>query len=445
MSLRAGESNRVDFLYSSSAEKAVLGCMIAQPTEVIDDVTASLAREDFFVPAHREIFVVLIDLYENGSGIDTMLIDAYLRNQKSGTTNMADVVGSPGILAEFLVEFATHLNVGSYIRIVKEKSQLRKLHAACGKILEDITENPDQVAEVLDRAESTIFDQTAITIGSERPFCEVIASTASKAIEWSEMGGGLCGHSTGFSGLDRHLGGWSPDQLIVIGGASGAGKSALILTMARHLLRQKIAVGMWSGEMSERQLSNRILAGEGIVPARSIFQGTLSEEQRLTLRRVSEQCRDWPFYIDCIQGLDIQQIRSRARRWKRKHDIQAMILDHAQLARSLKARDKRAEVSDISRNSKEMAKELGIPVFLLSQLNCDADTVPTKANLKESATLIEDADVILLMHEISSDHEGHIRKHNLKLAKVREGISGQSIVLDYLAWRTHFRESTDAS
>src|ERR1700677_1094942 len=142
-------------LYSAEAEKAVLGCMMAQPREVIVEVIETLSKEDFFVPAHQEIFAALRDMDSAAQPIDVMTIHQWLTDRK-----MAEAVGSPGILGELLVGFATHLNVGSYIRIVKEKSMLRCFQMACSTIVSDIAEMPDSVPAVLDRAETAIFQVT---------------------------------------------------------------------------------------------------------------------------------------------------------------------------------------------------------------------------------------------------------------------------------------------
>ncbi|MEJ0001019.1 MAG: DnaB-like helicase N-terminal domain-containing protein [Verrucomicrobiota bacterium] len=142
-------------LYSAEAERAVLGCMMAQPMEVINDATVALFKEDFFVPAHQEVFSALRDMFNSSVAIDAISVHQWLTDRK-----LAEAVGSPGVLAELLTGFATHLNVGAYIRIVKEKSLLRSLQSACSTIVADIGEMPDSVAAVLDRAESAIFHVT---------------------------------------------------------------------------------------------------------------------------------------------------------------------------------------------------------------------------------------------------------------------------------------------
>lgn len=429
-------------LYNPEAEKMILGCMLAQPSEVIDEVTDTLQRHHFYVPAHQEVFQVLCAMHEAGDPIEVMLV-----HQKLVSLKLDAKTGSPEILGELLNSFATHLNVDSYIKIVWGEWKRRELLKVVVGIQQDIAEMPESVAAILDRAETAIFDQTKLTLeDQERPFCEVIHDAATEAIEWSEMGGGLRGHSTGFRRLDSVLGGWCPSTVVTIGGASGIGKSALALTLARHLLKQDIPGGYWSGEMSKKQMSYRIISGESIIPAKTIFDGKLTDREREIVRQVAGQTQRWPLHMNCEAGIEIAKLRSKARRWKRLHGIEWLVIDHAQLVRSKRHDDdKRGEVSEVSRNAKEMAMELGITVFLLSQLNCDRDAIPSSANLKESKTLIEDSDAILLMHQESADGEGSNRRYVINIAKQREGQDNVRFPVEYRAWCTHFQEGYNFS
>src|SRR5476651_912873 len=181
-------------LYSAEAEKAVLGCMMAQPDEVIDEVTNTLSKEDFFVPAHQEIFAALREMRNSSQAIDVMTIHQWLTDRK-----MAEAVGSPGILAELLVGFATHLNVGSYIAIVKDKSLLRCLQSACSTIVQDIADMPDSVPSVLDRAESAIFKVTNLGLTQSTVPAREEIDKAIKLIEnLQNRKGHLQGLPTGF-------------------------------------------------------------------------------------------------------------------------------------------------------------------------------------------------------------------------------------------------------
>lgn len=425
-------------LYSSDAERAVLGCCLAQALEVIPDADRSLTRDDFFVPAHQEIFVCLTTLFNANSPVDTIGVHQWLVDKR-----LDKAVGSPGILAEMLVGFANHLNVNSYIRIVKEKSAMRVLQKACATVLQDIHDMPDSVASVLDRAETAIVEATSFNSNRDGElFSEVVKRASREAIEFSEMGGGLRGHSTGFERLDSITGGWCKDQLVVIGGASGIGKSALALTFQRHLAKNlNVPSGLWTGEMGPEQCANRILSGESHISARVIRDGSLSEEQMRLLSSTADKIENWPMYIDCRPGLDITHLRSLAIRWKRKYAIEAMFIDHAQLVRSKGFEtDKTGEVTSVTRRCKEIAKELGITVFLNSQLNCDPTEEPTRANLKNSKSLIEDADIILLLYTESEDESGDFKKQVLKVDKQRDGPDRRKVFLDYFAWRTHYQQ-----
>lgn len=439
---RGAPKKRIAFspaaLYDEFAEKAVLGCMLSQPDEVIHEI--KLTKQDFFVPAHKEIFECLTTLHEENSGVDVISAHRWLEDRK-----LAKAVGSPGILAELLSGFATHLNVGTYARAVAEKSALRVLQEAAATIAADIAEMPDSIASIFDRAETAISDATMFAkIGTEEKWCDIADRTSREAIEFSEMGGGLRGHPTGFQKLDEILSGWQPGKLVVVGASMGVGKTALTVTFLRHLLRRGVPCGMFSMEMDADEIGNRFLSSEAVIGGRVILNGSLTQEQQRVIRSTGDKIREWPFFLDCSSGLDIQQIRSRARRWKRRHLIEAIGIDFAQIARSRRFQDNKVlEVADIARNSKEMAMELECTVFLLSQLNCDSNEVPTKTSLKDSKAIAEAADIILLVHEESRECDGDIRRYVLHVAKQRAGVDGRRFFVSYQAWRTHFEQSRE--
>jgi replicative DNA helicase len=231
----SGESLSPTVLYSAEAEKAVLGCMMAQPMDVINDATVALVKEDFFVPAHQEIFAALREMYNNRQAIDVMTIHQWLTDRK-----IAEAVGSPGILAEMLVGFATHLNIGSYIQIVKDKSLLRCLQMACSTIVQDIVDMPDTVSTVLDRAESAIFKVTNQGLTQSTVAARDEIDKAIALIEtFQNRKGRLPGVPTGFKLLNEYTGGWKAGEMIVLAARPGQGKTALGLTFAQHALRER--------------------------------------------------------------------------------------------------------------------------------------------------------------------------------------------------------------
>jgi replicative DNA helicase len=430
-------------LYSAEAEKAVLGCMMAQPNEVINDATETLSKADFFVPAHQEIFDALRDLYNNAQAIDVMTVHQYLTDKK-----MAEAVGSPGILGELLVGYATHLNVGSYIRIVKDKSLLRCLQSACSTIVQDIADSPDAVSGVLDRAETEIFNVTNMGLTNSTTMAKDEIKSAITLIESFQNNKNLLkGIGTGFKRLDELTTGWQPGDMIVLAARPGQGKTALALTFARHALDQRYdeatdswkkpgyGVGIFSLEMTNPQLMLRMLAAYGSESLQRIRQGKLDEHALQKLRMVAGDMAEWPLYLDDSSFLTITQLRGKARRMKQRWNIDLLIVDYLQLLRSesAQAKDNRQnEVSEISRGIKALAKELKIPIIILAQLNRrseEAKAEPALHNLRESGAIEQDADMVLLLHrtEQEKDADGNDRPTDailpyvLNIAKQRNG------------------------
>ncbi|MCE0522018.1 MAG: replicative DNA helicase, partial [Methylacidiphilales bacterium] len=357
-------------------------------------------------------------------------------------------VGSPGILAELLVGFATHLNVGSYIRIVKEKSLLRCLQSACSTIVQDIAEMPDSVPEVLDRAETAIFKVTDTGLTNSTVSASVEIDKAIKMIEnFQNRKGHLQGLPTGFHKLDELTAGWKAGEMIVLAARPGQGKTALALTFARHALDQRYdeatdawkkpghAVGMFSLEMTNEQLMLRLLASYGSESLQRIRSGELDEHAMQKLRMVAGDMREWPLYLDDSSFLTINQLRGKARRMKDRYGIEMLVIDYLQLLRSesAQAKDNRQnEVAEISRGIKALAKELEIPIIILAQLNRrseEAKAEPALHNLRESGAIEQDADVVLLLHrpEAEKDEDGNERQigpvipYSLNIAKQRNG------------------------
>ena len=430
-------------LYSAEAEKAVLGCMMAQPAEVINDATVTLLKEDFFVPAHQEIFGALRDMFNTGLPIDTIGMHQWLTDRK-----LAEAVGSPGILAELLVGFANHLNVGSYIRIVKEKALLRCLQSACSAIVQDISEMPDSVASVLDRAESAIFHVTNLGLtNSTVPAREEIDKAIALIERFQGRRGQLQGLPTGFHKLDELTAGWKPGEMIVLAARPGQGKTALALTFARRALEQRYdeatdswkkpghAVGVFSLEMTNEQLMLRLLASYGSESLGRIRSGELDDHSLQKLRMIAGDMREWPLFLDDSSFLSINQLRGKARRMKDRHNIEMLVIDYLQLLRSesAQAKDNRQnEVAEISRGIKALAKELGIPIIILAQLNRrseEAKQEPALHNLRESGAIEQDADVVLMLHRPDAEKDddgnaiphGEIIPYSLIIAKQRNG------------------------
>jgi len=411
--------------------------------EVINDATVALLKEDFFVPAHQEIFGALREMYNSTQAIDVMTIHQWLTDRK-----LAEAVGSPGILAELLVGFATHLNVGSYIKIVKEKSLLRCLQSACSAIVQDIYDMPDTIPDVLDRAETAIFKVTNLGLTQTTIPAPLEIDRAIRLIEnFQSRKGRLPGIQTGFHKLNEYTGGWKAGEMIVLAARPGQGKTALGLSFAQHALRERYdeasdgwkkpghSVGIFSLEMTNEQLMLRLLASYAGERLQSIRMGELDEHSMQKLRLVAEDMKEWPLFLDDSSFLTINQLRGKARRMKDRYGIEMLVIDYLQLLRSEsnQAKDNRQnEVAEISRGIKGLAKELEIPIIILAQLNRrseEAKAEPALHNLRESGAIEQDADVVLLLHRPDAEkdqegnevHRGEIIPYKLIIAKQRNG------------------------
>ena len=431
-------------LYSSEAEKAVLGSMISHPQEVNYKVMeVGIKRSDFFVPAHQEIFEAILNLDAKSQPIDIPILHQYFEDKK-----LADIIGSPGILAELVAGVATHLNTESYVRIVKGKSVLRQLQSACQSIAQDIADRPDEVESVLDLAESYVFavnseadTKAAVTIRDE------IKRTLIQIERYRKMKGKMTGIPTGFFKLNNLTGGWQPTDMIVLAARPGAGKTALALTFAKAAMKERyneekddwvkpgFGVGFFSLEMGNNQIMLRLLSSYAGIGLKKIRTGDLEDHEMENISLIGEEMRELPMYMDDSSMLTINQLRAKARRMKKQFNIDMIMVDYLQLLRaeSVQARDSRQnEVAEISRGIKALAKELHVPILVLAQLNRkseEAKQEPGLHNLRESGAIEQDADIVMLLHKEEQEADPasagnprpELRNYKLIIAKHRNG------------------------
>jgi replicative DNA helicase len=356
---------------------------------------------------------------------------------------MAEAVGSPNILAEIAAGLSTYLNVGSYIKIVKDKSLLRRLQDTCAKIVQNISDGQDSVSAVLDQAETDIFKVTNMGLTQSTVAVRDEIDHAIRMVEnFQKRKGQMQGIPTGFHELNQLTTGWQKGDMIVLAARPGVGKTALALTFARHALdsrwdeHQNIyrkpghAVGFFSLEMTNEQLLLRLLAAYGSESLQRIRQGELSEQAMQKLHMIAQDMKEWPLYLDDSSFMSINQLRGKARRMKDLYGIEILMVDYLQLLRSEseQAKDNRQnEVAEISRGIKALAKELEIPIIVLAQLNRRSEegkTEPALHNLRESGAIEQDADLVLLLHrpEMEPDAEPSPKiEYSLNIAKQRNG------------------------
>jgi replicative DNA helicase len=378
-------------LYSEEAEKAVLGSMLAQPHEVIGEI--ALKTEDFFVGAHREVFDCMCNLFETKQAVDAMSVHQWLTDRK-----LAEAVGSPGILADLLSSFATHLNVQAYAKSVKEKSVLRRLMDICSTIARDIQDRPDDVQGVLGNAESLICGvSNAVTTGS--------LLTASQCVdeyeEWREKiqrGEIESRLKTGLSALDATNGGLPVPAYVVVAGEQGVGKSALILNIMKNACLAGMPVGGFTMEMTSKQVTTRLVADIGDINSRRL-NGKLHPGEEVAEAAAKERIRQWPFYLEPRSGLMPHDIRIMTRQMVRK-GCKIIWLDNAQLMQGSSNREKRVEqLTEVSRTIQHLQREHNIIFILLAQITRDAQK---RGNIKafdlaDCAAFERDARVVIML------------------------------------------------
>ena len=413
---------------SLESEAAVLGSMILD-RECIGLVVQKLGASDFYRPEHQAIFDSLVLLYERNSDIDLVLLRDELKHHKK----LKSVGG-----AEYLVTVAESVPSSAsaeyYANIVKDKSLLRQLVKASNEILVEAMDEGGDVGVKLDEAEQKIFAVTEKKITGVAVPLKNLLIEAFDNIE-ARKGHHVTGLPTSYYELDEHLCGLQKGEMIIVAGRPSMGKTSFAINIAEHIgADNNIPVVIFSLEMSKQQLVERVLCSKAKVDSQKVRKGMLSTDELVRLRKASEDLFDKPIFIDDTPGLTPLMIRAKCRRLKSQHDIQCVLIDYLQLM-SLGGRveSRQQEVSTMSRYLKALARELEIPVMVLSQLNRGAEGReghrPRMSDLRESGSIEQDADVVMLLHredyyrkdETDYDEDN---KADIIIAKQRNGPTG---------------------
>jgi len=413
---------------SVEGEGAVLGSMILDPV-CIGQIVQTLGAEEFYRPEHQIIFECLVSLYDKNSKIDLVLLRDELKRR-----NKLQAVGGVNYLVEIVESVPSAANVEYYAEIVREKAMLRQLAQASREILEDACSEQGDVAEKLDAAEKKIFAVTEKKItGSALPMKSLI-SEVFENIE-SRKGLHITGLPTGYYELDEQLCGLQKGEMIIVAGRPSMGKTSFALNIAEHIgADNNIPVVIFSLEMSKQQLVERFLCSRGHLDSQLVRKGMLDTEQLQSLTAVGSELFEKPIFVDDTPGLTPLVIRAKCRRLKAQHDIQCVLIDYLQLM-SLGGRveSRQQEISTISRYLKALARELEVPVVVLSQLNRSPEGReghrPRMSDLRESGSIEQDADVIMLLHREDYYRRGdpdHVDTNtaDVIIAKQRNGPTG---------------------
>ena len=379
------------------AEQAVLGCMLIDP-EAVPRVFHTLTEKSFFKPAHSQIFNAMSLLFEKNETIDSITVSDQLK--KSGNL---EEIGGAFYITELSVDTPTASNVEYYAKIIKEKEILRSIISSAGKMSTDAYDSTEDATVILDNAEQILFDLSQnAERGGFKPIEPVLHDVLDK---WgSRKSGSLTGIPTGFYDLDDLLSGMQKSDLIICAGRPSMGKTALALAMARNAaLEFGHKVGVFSLEMSNTQLVERLITAEARIDSHLVRTGRLPKNEWKKLSKAAGPLSDANIFIDDTAGLNIMDLRAKARQLKAEHDVELIIVDYIQLLNSGgKVESRQQEISFISRSLKALAKDLNVPVLALSQLSRAVenrtDHRPIMSDLRESGAIEQDADVILFIY-----------------------------------------------
>ena len=411
--------------HNLEAEQAIVGGILIN-NDALNQVVDVLSREDFYKEAHALIYEGMLTLYNRDDPVDVITLSQILKEKGA-----LDKVGGTEYLASLADATATSAGIIYHAEIVKDLSTRRNLIRQCSHISEVCFQPGNDTEDILDSAEQYIFEIAERNIDQNFLQLDEVVKNSFKKIE-TTTGSNITGISTGFTDFDNLTSGLQPSDFIIIAGRPSMGKTALALNIALNAaLVDKLGVAIFSLEMSSLQLGIRLLGCDAMIDAWKLRKGALQDDDYLRLTDSANRLSELPIYIDDSSGVSSLEIKAKARRLKKKHNISLVIIDYLQLMQSKKAVESRQlEISDISRSLKALAKDLDIPILALSQLNRKVEDRPNKkpmlADLRESGALEQDADLIMFIYreELYNRTEENKGKAELIIAKHRNGPTG---------------------
>jgi replicative DNA helicase len=385
--------------HDESAERAVLGSLIIYP-EILDTAITKLKPYDFYNQKNREVFNAIVDLFNQSKAVEPLLIKDVL--EKKGTLVL---VGGVEYLAQIVSEAVPPDITYQLIDILKEKSTLRSLIESAQKIISKAKSPSNDIKLLLEEAESIIFQvvESKETV-HYYSLGDILKETLRIINELAKKETVVTGIPTGFYDLDRLTTGFHPGDLVIIAARPGMGKTSFALSILYYLsVLDNVPSAFFSLEMSKEQIAMRLLGEETRIPLKKIRSGFLNESEVEKITTAALNMMRAPLYIDDTASLSILDLKAKARRLKKEKDIKIIVIDYLQLLRShRRVENRQQEVAEISRGLKALAKELGIPVVALAQLSRQAemraDKRPQLADLRESGSIEQDADLVLFIH-----------------------------------------------
>ena len=410
------------------SEMCVLGSMMLDVT-CIDIVVQIVRQENFYRPAHQLIFQAIVDLRQAVKPIDLVTVrDELDRRKQLGPVGGVEYIVA---LAEGVPNAA---NAEYYAKIVRDKAMLRELIVAGTDMVREAFDSTEEASAIVDEAEQTVFRIASDSIGEQAVDLKGLLQKTFETLQATD-GSLITGVATGYHQLDELTSGFQKGEMLVLAARPSMGKTSCVLNIAEHMaVIERKPVAVFSLEMSKEQLAQRLLASHARFDLRQMRRGMISAEDWTKLQLAAGDLEQAPMYIDDSPMLTALQLRSKARRLKAQHDIQCVFIDYLQLMSYHGRADNRQEqITEISRGIKALARELEVPVVCAAQLNrgpADRDSHrPRMSDLRESGSIEQDADVVMLLHCEDYYHRGEPDYMNnnvteLIVAKQRNGPTG---------------------
>ncbi len=435
--------------HNLEAERSVLGAILID-NDVFNVAAAVIGATAFFRDAHRRIFERMIALSERSQPIDLVTLKEELERSSD-----LDEVGGPAYIASLVDGVPRSTNVEYYAQIVKEKATLRHLIFSANKILSNAYEADQEADLILDEAESAIFAVAEDRIKSGFiPMRDLVKESFPKIAKLFEHKQFITGVSSGFKDIDAMTRGFQPGDVIIVAARPSMGKTSLVLNICQHVAAhfvgdsgKKGVAGFFSLEMSKESLFMRMLASEAKIDSYRMLSGQIGQPEYSKIAAAMDRLGEAEFYIDDTAGIGVLEMRAKARRLKAEHGLSLLAVDYIQLMTGRGRFENRTlELGSISRSLKGLAKELSIPIIVLSQLSrapeARADKRPMLSDLRESGALEQDADVVFLIfreemykqYDKESDSDGVAE---IIIAKQRNGPTG-TVKLTFLRQQTRF-------
>ena len=410
---------------SIEAEQSLLGALLIDKDAIINIAEVLKSAHFYRTDQHGSIYSAILELYDKREPIDLITVTEKLKQ-----AGMLDRVGGSAYLTELVNMVPTAAHVATYAGIIKEHALRRALISNSTKFIDAAYDESQELNNIIEDCEQSIFGLSQSHI--KKDFIQLrdaLASSFDRLDELQKTSGKLRGVPTGYKDLDSKLAGMQDSNLIIFAARPGMGKTSFALNVAQHVaVNANMPVGIFSLEMSQEELVDRLLVSQADIDAWKLKTGNLDDKDFDRLSHAMGQLAEAPLFIDDTPGASLVEIRTKARRLQMEHGLKLIIIDYLQLIRTNLYADNRVQqVSEISQGLKNLARELKVPVFALSQLNRSVENrggnkKPQLADLRESGAIEQDADVVMFIYKDDSENDELVK---LDVQKHRNGPTGE--------------------